>query len=355
MIRLQREDGDEEQPDREVQLQQERNEDQGAQLPEEQREDQADQEDGKGSDQSLPQREPLQGQNDEGSEESDQDSSDQDSLSDQDDEEQPGQGVLRAGQGGEEREQSVQVQVGLGEQLQGRQDDQQVNEDERVLQKHHLTPQSSPSASNPGAPSPVGDEELEELYEKIREVWTLTAATRAFSAATETQNGAVIFQTDTLFLLARNGTTTRIHCSYDNHGSEHYLSGTLPEEFDFNDGQRTTSFRVATIHGSHLNSHTLSTIKLVTLKGIIPINTVSAQWISVDEEPQLDDGLAARHKVSVPKEVESSLRLILGAGQLVNHPRPTFIPPRLREEQPGLMLFKSQLSGLVLAGGLFTN
>ena len=102
-----------------------------------------------------------------------------------------------------------------------------------------------------------------------------------------------------------------------------------------------------------MNSHTLSTIKLVTLKGIIPINTVSAQWISVDEEPQLDDDLAARHKVSVPKEVESNLRLILGAGQLVNHPRPTFIPPRLREEQPGLMLFKSQLSGLILAGGLF--
>ena len=73
----------------------------------------------------------------------------------------------------------------------------------------------------------------------------------------------------------------------------------------------------------------------------------------MDEEPQLDEDLAARHKVSVPKEVESNLRLILGAGQLVNHPRPTFVPPRLREEQPGLMLFKSQLSGLILAGGLF--
>ena len=211
MTRLQREDGDEEQPDREVQLQQERSEDQDAQLPEGRREDQEDQDDGEGSDQDLPQQEPLQGQDDGEDEASDQDLSDQDSLPNQDDEGQSGQGALQAEQGGEEQEQSVQLQVGLGEQLQGRQDDQQVNEDGRVLQKHHLLLQSTPSASSSGALFPVKEKELEELYEKIREVWTLTAATRAFSAATETQNGAVIFQTDTLFLLARNGTTTRVH------------------------------------------------------------------------------------------------------------------------------------------------
>ena len=256
-------------------------------------------------------------------------------------------------QGGEEREQSVQ-EAGLGEQPREHRDGQQVIKDGRVLQTH-LPLQSSSSASSPGTPSPEGDLELEELYRKIKEVWTLSAATRAFSAASEAQNGAVIFQTDTLFILGKNGTTAKCHVSYDNHGSEHYLSGDLPEEFDFHNGQRTSSFRVATIHGSHLNSHTLATIKLVTLKGIIPISTVSAEWISVDQEPQLDDELAAKHKISVPKEVDTSLRLILGAGQLVNHPRPTFIPPRLREEQPGLVLFKSQLSGLVIAGGLFTH
>ena len=245
--------------------------------------------------------------------------------------------------------------AGLGEQLREPLDGQQVIEDGRVLQRHHFPLQSSPSASSPGTPSPEGNLELEELYRKIKEVWTLSAATRAFSAATEAQNGAVIFQTDTLFILGKNGTTAKCHVSYDNHRSEHYLSGNLPEEFDFHNGQRTSSFRVATIHGSHLNSHTLATIKLVTLKGIIPINTVSAEWISVDQEPQLDDELAAKHKISVPREVDTSLRLILGAGQLVNHPRPTFIPPRLREEQPGLVLFRSQLSGLVIAGGLFTH
>ena len=257
-------------------------------------------------------------------------------------------------QGGEEREQSVQ-EAGLGEQLPEHRDNQQVIEEGRVLQRHHLPLQSSPSASSPGTPSPAGDEELEELYKKIREVWTLSAATRAFSAATEAQNGAVIFQTDTLFILGKNGTTAKCHVSYDNHGSEHYLSGNLPEEFDFHNGQRTSSFRVATIHGSHLNSHTLATIKLVTLKGIITISTVSAEWISVDQEPQLDDELAAKHKISVPREVDTNLRLILGASLLVNHPRPTFMPPKLREEQPGLVLFKSQLSGLVIAGGLFTH
>ena len=354
MTRLQREDGDEEQSDQEVQLQQGRNDDQGVQLPEDRREGREGQEDGEGSDHSLPQRGLLQGQSDEENEESDQDFSDQDSLSDEDDEEQPRQGALRAERGGEEREQSVQ-EAGLGEQLQNHRDGQQVIEDGRVLQRYHLPLQSSPSASSPGTPFPAGDGELEELYRKIREYWTLSAATRAFSAATESQNGAVIFQTDTLFILGRDGTTAKCHVSYDNHGSEHYLSGNLPEEFDFHNGQRTSSFRVATIHGSHLNSHTLATIKLVTLKGIIPISTVSAEWISVDQEPQLDDELAAKHKISVPKEVDTSLRLILGAGQLVNHPRPTFIPPRLREEQPGLVLFKSQLSGLVIAGGLFTN
>ena len=112
---------------------------------------------------------------------------------------------------------------------------------------------------------------------------------------------------------------------------------------------------MATIHGSHLNSHTLATIKLVTLRGIIPINTVSAEWIGVDQEPQLPDELAKKHNVSVPREADSSLRLILGAGQLVTQPRPIFIPPRLKDEQPGLVLFKSQLSGLVIAGGLYTH
>ena len=91
MTRLQREDGDEEQSDREVQLQQERNDDQGVRLPEDQREDREGQEDGEGSHHSLPQRGLLQGQDDEESEESDQDFSDQDSLSDEDDEEQPRQ------------------------------------------------------------------------------------------------------------------------------------------------------------------------------------------------------------------------------------------------------------------------
>ena len=265
-------------------------------------------------------------------------------------------------QGEEEKEQSVQG-AELGEQLRG-QDGQQVIRGGRALHRHHSPPQSSPSTSRSETPSPENDPELEELYRRIKEVWTLSAAnsiqfnsaaTRAFSAASEAQNGQVIFQTDTLLILGKDGTTAKCHVRYDNHGSEHYLSGTLPEEYDFHNGQRTSSFRVATIHGSHLNSHTLATIKLVTLRGIIPINTVSAEWISVDQEPQLPDELAEKHSISVPKEADTSLRLILGAGQLVNHPRPIFIPPRLKDEQPGLVLFKSQLSGLVIAGGLFTH
>ena len=244
----------------------------------------------------------------------------------------------------------------LGGQLE-EQDGQQVTRGEQALQ-------SSPSTSRSEASSPENDPELEELYRRIKEVWTLSAAnsiqfnsaaTRAFSAASEAQNGQVIFQTDTLLILGKNGTTTKCHVSYDNHGSEDYLSGNLPEEYDFHNGQRTSSFRVATIHGSHLNSHTLATIKLVTLRGIIPINTVSAEWIGVDQEPQLPDELAEKHNISVPKEADTSLRLILGAGQLVNHPRPIFIPPRLKDEQPGLVLFRSQLSGLIIAGGLFNH
>ena len=279
---------------------------------------------------------------------------DRDLHPDEDGEVQPEQ-ELQVGQGGEEQERSVQG-AELGGQLE-EQDGQQVTRGEQALQ-------SSPSTSRSEASSPENEPKLEELYRRIKEVWTLSAAnsiqfnsaaTRAFSAASETQNGQVIFQTDTLLILGKNGTTTKCHVSYDNHGSEDYLSGNLPEEYDFHNGQRTSSFRVATIHGSHLNSHTLATIKLVTLRGIIPINTVSAEWIGVDQEPQLPDELAEKHNISVPKEADTSLRLILGAGQLVNHPRPIFIPPRLKDEQPGLVLFRSQLSGLIIAGGLFNH
>ena len=245
MVRLQG-DGDEEQLGQDVQLQQERSEDRGVQLPEGRREDQEDQDDEEGSEQDLSEQDPPQDQDGDQDERSEQDLSEQDPLPDQGDDGQSGQGTLRAEQGGEEQqEQSAQLQVKLGGQLQGRQDDQQrqVNGGERVLQECHLLPQSAFSASSSGALFPVEEKELEELYEKIKKVWTLTAATRAFSAATGVQEGAVIFQTDSLYLLARNGNTTKINCSYDNHGSEHFLSGDLPEEFDYNCGQKTTSFR----------------------------------------------------------------------------------------------------------------
>ena len=59
MVRLQG-DGDEEQLGQDVQLQQERSEDRGVQLPEGQREDQEDQDDEEGSDQDLSEQDPLQ-------------------------------------------------------------------------------------------------------------------------------------------------------------------------------------------------------------------------------------------------------------------------------------------------------
>ena len=385
MIRLPAEDDDEEHHEQEqgVHPRQERDNDPDVQLPGSRRHDQEDQEDGGSVEHGLPQQGLLHhqkedqdsqssgeededsqssGEEDEDSQssgEEDEDSQfdgdeDQDLHPDEDGEVQPEQ-ELQVRQGGEERERGVQG-AGVGGQLE-EQGGQQVTRGERALQ-------SSPSTSRSETSSPENDPELEELYRRIKEVWTLSptnstqfnsAATRAFSAASEAQNGQVIFQTDTLLILGKDGTTAKCHVSYDNHGSQDYLSGNLPEQYDFHNGQRTASFKVATIHGSNLNNHTLATIKLVTLRGIIPINTVSADWIGVDQEPQLPEQLAEKHNISVPKEADTSLRLILGAGQLVNHPRPIFIPPRLKEEQPGLVLFKSQLSGLVIAGGLFNH
>ena len=375
MIRLPAEDGGEEHQDQEqgVQPRQERDNDPDVQLPGSRRHDQEDQEDGGSAEHSLPpqgllhhqdedQDSQSSGEEDEDSQssgEEDEDSQssgeeDEDSQSDGDEDQD-----LHPDEDGEVQPEQ-ELQVGQGAELGGRleeQDGQQVARGERGLQ-------SSPSTSRSETSSPENDPELEELYRRIKEVWTLSptnsiqfnsAATRAFSAASEAQNGQVIFQTDTLLILGKDGTTAKCHVSYDNHGSEDYLSGNLPEQYDFHNGQRTSSFRVATIHGSHLNNHTLATIKLVTLRGIIPINTVSADWIGVDQEPQLPEELAEKHNISVPKETDTSLRLILGAGQLVNHPRPIYIPPRLKEEQPGLVLFKSQLSGLVIAGGLFNH
>ena len=199
----------------------------------------------------------------------------------------------------------------------------------------------------------VEDEDLQEVYEKIERVWQLSAASRAVSAATEVQGGAVIFQTDSLYLLAKNGSTMKIVCSFDNHGSENFLSGDLPDEFDYNNGEKTSNYRVETVHGSQSNSHSLCTIRLLTLKGVLTVKTVSAKWVSVEDEPQVDKELATKYKISVPRQVESNLRLILGAAELVHHPRPHYTPPKLREAQPGLLLFKSQLSGLLLARGLY--
>ena len=317
MIRLPAKNDDEEHREQEqgVQPRQERDNDPDVQLPGSRRHDREDQEEGGRAEHNLPQQGLLHHQDEDedsqssGEEDEDSQSSgeedegsqfdedeDQNLHPDEDGEVQPEQ-ELQVKQGGEERERSAQG-AEVGGQLE-EQGGQQVTRGERALQ-------SSPSTSRSETSSPEIDPELEELYRRIKEVWTLyptnstqfnSAATRAFSAASEAQDGQVIFQTDTLLILGKDGTTAKCHVSYDNHGSQDYLSGNLPEQYDFHNGQRTASFKVATIHGSNLNNHTLATIKLVTLRGIIPINTVSADWIGVDQEPQLPEQLAEKHNI----------------------------------------------------------
>ena len=167
-------------------------------------------------------------------------------------------------------------------------------------------------------------------------------------------DGPVIFQSENLRLLGRDGTTQEIVCSFDSHGSKHFLSGTLPENY-LHSTEQSKTFQIDTVTGSQEARREVYNVKLLTLKGKLDLEVVQANWVAPGEEPQLGQEEAETYGVSIPCVEDAHgaplPRLILSASELQLHPKEVPCPVGLKNLHPKLNLYRSRLSNQVLCGG----
>ena len=166
--------------------------------------------------------------------------------------------------------------------------------------------------------------------------------------------GPVVFQSENLRLLGRDGTTQEIVCSFDSHGSKHFLSGSLAENYLHSEEQSKT-FQIDTVTGSQETRREVYNVKLLTLRGRLDLEVVQASWVEAGEEPQLNQEEAERYGISLPCVEDAQgaplPRLILSASELQLHPKEVPCPVGLKNLHPKLNLFRSRLSNQVICGG----
>ena len=96
-------------------------------------------------------------------------------------------------------------------------------------------------------------------------------------------------------------------------------------------------------------------MKILTLRGILKIETVSAQWVDPSEEAQLCPEQAEEAGVVLPvledEQGQPLPRIILSAAEILLHPRQVSTPDHLARLHPKISLFKSRLSNRLLCAG----
>ena len=166
--------------------------------------------------------------------------------------------------------------------------------------------------------------------------------------------GPVVFQSENLRLLGRDGTTQEIVCSFDSHGSKHFLSGSLSENY-LHSKEQSKTFQIDTVTGSQETRREVYNVKLLTLRGRLDLEVVQASWVEAGEEPQLNQEEAERYGISLPCVEDAQgvplPRLILSASELQLHPKEVPCPIGLKNLHPKLNLFRSRLSNQVICGG----
>ena len=172
----------------------------------------------------------------------------------------------------------------------------------------------------------------------------------------EDQNEEVIFQAENVFLQGKDKQTLKVVASFDSHGSSHFLSGEIPDNFNFGSSDAERSFEIDTIHGKTFTRHQVFRLKILTLKGAVSLTAIKGSWIAPNEESLLESDVAERFGVTVPEledqDGQALPRIIIGAS-LINllHPRYATNPAGLSEVQPGLACFRSRISRSLICAG----
>ena len=172
----------------------------------------------------------------------------------------------------------------------------------------------------------------------------------------EDQNEEVIFQAENVFLQGKDKQTLKVVASFDSHGSSHFLSGEIPDNFNFGSSDAERSFEIDTIHGKTFTRHQVFRLKILTLKGAVSLTAIKGSWIAPNEESLLESDVAERFGVTVPEledqDGQALPRIIIGASLIAQlHPRFAATPAGLSEVQPGLACFRSRISQSLLCAG----
>lgn len=188
-----------------------------------------------------------------------------------------------------------------------------------------------------------------EIQEEGEDMPRLLSAANAVN-----KDGEVVFLSENLRLLGKDGSTQLCVCSFDSHGSKHFLSGKLSDNF-LHSKEQHKRFQIDTVTGTEESKREIFDIRLLTLKGVLHLEAVEASWVDGAEEPQLNTEEADRHGIALPVTEDHSgaplPRLILSASEIQLHPREVPCPAELRALHPKINLFRSKLSNQLLCGG----
>ena len=202
-----------------------------------------------------------------------------------------------------------------------------------------------------------GEVEQEEAGEGLGErEKRCEASSAANRSAPGEEDEVVIFQVENVLIQGRDSQTQLIAASFDTHGSSHFLSGDLSDNFNWAINEEDRSFEIDTIHGKTFTKHQVLEIKLLTLKGAVMLEAIKGSWIDPKEEETLNPETAARFGITTPeledKEGKALPRIIIGCSKLNSlHPKSIPAPPGFQELHPNLACFKSKISRAVLCAG----
>ena len=195
-----------------------------------------------------------------------------------------------------------------------------------------------------------------EVRTEVEDERVLVQSAAARPLAADEEEGDTIFQAENVFLQGKDMQTLKAVASFDTHGSSTFISGTIPPNFNWSDDNEERSFEIDTIHGKAFTRHQVLKIKILTLKGAVPVNAIKGSWINPKEETLLDPDFAERFGLA-QTELEDNEgnplpRVIIGCS-LLNKLHPRYIPPPagLADLQPDLACYRSRLSQSTLCAG----
>lgn len=183
---------------------------------------------------------------------------------------------------------------------------------------------------------------------------TAVAAAAISAASADAAEGDVVFLSENLYLLGKDGRTQECVVSYDTHGSKSFLAGQISDNFIHSEPENR-QFQIDTINGKDISSRSIYKVQLLTLNGKLNLEAVGSTWVEAGQEPQLDEETAQQFNIHVPtvenKEGEALPRIILSAAKIQLHPRAAVPEVGLQERHPQLGLFRSRLSHRLICGG----